>query len=203
MIPDPGPFIYDDSAERQYIISTPAHNTISIDGLNHEAVEGAHNPKIVVDDFSEGANEARITAHHHAYESFSGKPTVGRTLWMDQTPDTFPIVIVIDWARSGGGHEHTFTSSLNLNTTDVTETAPGDLDMKVTRSDRMRVQTLLLPGQSVTLISEYVPGGFNPLPPAAIAFESTPRKGQPVRIRLTMPDGSTRSLEFPAPDLDS
>lgn len=207
--------------------------TISIDGFNHEDIEGAHNPKIVVDDFSEGTDEARVTAHHYAYDDLSGQPTVGRTLWMDQTVNTLPIVITIDWASSGGGHEHTFTSSLNLNTTAVTQTAPGDLDMAVTRTHRMRVQTLLMPGQTadvtdtqisnapppddldaakryavsqtgtsalfVTMISEYVPGGFNPSQPASIAFESTPRKGQPVKLKLTMPDGSTRSLEFAPP----
>jgi hypothetical protein len=234
-IPDPGPYIYDDSPERQRAISTPAHNTISIDGLNHEALEGAHNPKIVVDDFSVSTNEGRITAHHNGYDYLPGAPTVGRTLWIDRTQNVLPLVIIIDWGVSRHDQPHTFTSSLNLSTTSVTQSAPGDFDMAITRTNRMRVQTLLQPGQStsiadtfvtnepppddktpakqfavsqtgtsalfVTLASVYVPGGFTPSQPASIAFESAPRKGQPIHLRLTMPDGSIRLLDFPPPDL--
>jgi hypothetical protein len=53
----------------------------------------------------------------------------------------------------------------------------------------------------VTLASLYIPGGFTPSQPASIAFDSTPRKGQPVRLRLTMPDGTIRHLEFLPPNL--
>jgi hypothetical protein len=234
-IPDPGPYTYDDSPERQRAISTPAHNTISIDGLNHEALEGAHNPKIVVDDFSLAADEGRITAHHDGYDYLPGAPTVGRTLWIDRTQNVLPIVILIDWGVSRNNQAHTFTSSLNLSTTSITQTAPGDFDMGITRTNRMRVQTLLQPGQSasiadtfvtnepppddktpakqfsvsqtgtsalfVTLASLYIPGGFTPSQPASIALDTPHRKGQPVRLRLTMPDGTVRHLEFPPPDL--
>jgi hypothetical protein len=234
-IPDPGPYTYDDSPERQRAISTPAHNTISIDGLNHEALEGAHNPKIVVDDFSLAADEGHLTAHHDGYDYLPGAPSVGRTLWIDRTQNVLPLVIIIDWGVSRHDQSHTFTSSLNLSTTSITQTAPGDFDMAITRTNRMRVQTLLQPGQSasiadtivtnepppddktpakqfsvsqtgtsalfVTLASLYIPGGFTPSQPASIAFDSSPRKGQPVRVRLTMPDGTIRHLEFPPPNL--
>jgi hypothetical protein len=107
--------------------------------------------------------------------------------------------------------------------------------MAITRTNRMRVQTLLQAGQTasvadtfvtnepppddktpakqfsvsqtgtsalfVTLASVYIPGGFNPSQPASIAFDFAPRKGQPVRVRLTMPDGTIRHLEFPPPNL--
>jgi hypothetical protein len=234
-IPDPGPYTYDDSPERQRAISTPAHNTISIDGLNHEALEGAHNPKIVVDDFSVAADEGRITAHHDGYDYLPGAPTVGRTLWIDRTQNVLPLVIIIDWGVSRHNQSHTFTSSLNLSTTSITQTAPGDFDMAITRTNRMRVQTLLQPGQSasiadtfvtnepppddktpakqfsvsqtgtsalfVTLASLYIPGGFTPSQPASIAFDAPHGKGEPVRLRLSMPDGTIRHLVFPPPSL--
>jgi hypothetical protein len=162
---------------------------------------------------------------------------VGRTLWIDRTLNVLPLVIVVDWGVSRHNQAHTFTSSLNLNTTAVVQNAPGDLDMAITHTHRLRVQTLLRPGQTtavtdtiitnepppddktpasqyavsqtgtsalfVTLISEYIPGGFNPKQPASIAFESPPRKGQPVHLRLTMPDGTVRLLDFAPQDLSA
>jgi hypothetical protein len=233
-VPDPGPYRYDDSPERQYVVSTPAHNTISIDGLNHEAVEGMHNPKVVVDALTSGANEARFTAHHHAYEYLAGRPTVGRTLWVDRTPDTLPLAIVVDWARAAASHK--FTTTFNLGTATAVQSAPGVIDASLTRTFRLRVQSLSARPQAydltdsfissapppdertpnktytasqtgtsalfVTLISEYVPGGTRPTAPASIAFDGPPRKGQPVHLRLTMPDGTVRLLDFPPPDLD-
>lgn len=154
LVADPGPYEYDDSADRKYVISTPAHNTISIDGLNHEAVEGKNNPKIVVDDFTTTPTEGRVTAHHHAYEYLDGKPTVGRTIWMDRTMSQPPLIIAVDWARSDA--PHTFTTSFNFPQTDVTETAPGVVDIKLTRTYRMRAQSLLLPGQTDALNATFV-----------------------------------------------
>jgi hypothetical protein len=235
LIPDPGPYAYDDSPERQYAISTPAHNTISIDGKNHQAVEGAHNPMIVVDDFQTAADHEQITAHHHAYEYLAGQPTVGRTLWMDRTDRDFGVVVVVDWGHSNPRHPHTFTTSINLGARAVTQVGPDAVEVSVTHTHQMRVQTISSmlittsvldtfissapppdaktpakqftashSGSSalfVTVISEYVPGGFNPTQPASIAFDGPPRKGQPVHLRLTMPDGTVRLLDFQPPDL--
>jgi hypothetical protein len=237
VIPDPGPLRYDNSDDRAYVISTPAHNTISIDGLNHEAVEGAHNPEIVVDDFEATATEARFTAHHHAYEYLAGKPTVGRTIWVDRTNPAWDIMLAVDWGRSDV--THTFTTSFNLFGTgaDVVETSPGIVDAVIAKTQRMRVQSLPMPGQQlslndtfvssqpppddkesathldisqtgtqamfVTLFSQYVvtKSGTMPYPPASVAFETPPRAGQPVHLRLTYPDGTTKSLVFAPPDL--
>jgi hypothetical protein len=154
LVADPGPYQYDDSADRQYVISTPAHNTISIDGLNHEAVEGKGDPRIVVDDFSTTLTEGRITAHHHAYEYLKGKPTVGRTVWLDRTISQNPLFIAVDWGRSDA--RHTFTTSFNFPQTDVTRLAPGVIDIKLTRTHRMRAQSLLLPGQSDAITDTFV-----------------------------------------------
>ncbi len=233
-IPDPGPYTYDDSPQRAYAISTPAHNTISIDGKNHDAVEGAHNRMIAVDEFTQGVNEARVTAHHYAYQSLAGRPVVGRTFWADQTASNpRPVTITVDWGRSDILAPHAFTSSMNIGSTTVTQVAAGVYDASLTKFVKMRVQSLLLPGQSVavtdtevtdapppggqtaakrysvsqtgtsylsvTMTSQYIP--VDSEQPASVAFEATPKKGQPLRLALTMPDGTVRHLVFPAPDL--
>ena len=156
IIPDPGPYRYDGSADRAYAISTPAHNTISIDGLSHEAVENAHSPEVVVDEFQSTASEARFTAHHHAYEYLPGKPTVGRTLLLDRTNGIWNIVLAVDWGRSDVSHR--FTTSFNLagNGSNVTEVSPGSVDAFFTKGERIRIQSLTVPGQRVTLNDTFV-----------------------------------------------
>jgi hypothetical protein len=238
LVPDPGPYRYDDSADRAYVVSTRAHNTISIDGLNHGAVEGPHDPRIVVDAFDATAGEARFTAHHHAYEYLAGRPTVGRTIWVDRSNASVDLMIAVDWGRSGSAH--TFTTSFNLLAAAdaVARVVPGVYDAQVAKTNRLRVQSLPVAGQEVsavrafvssepppdakepatrvdvaqtgtsavfvTLFSRYVVSketGVVVTPPASAEFESPPVPGQPVRVRLTMPDGSTKSLTFVPPDL--
>lgn len=235
-VADPGPFRYDGSPERQWAISTPAHNTISVDGLNHEAVEGPHDPRIVVDEFVTTPTEARITAHHHAYEYLKGQPTVGRTVWLSR--EQFEVAIAVDWGRTESSrYPRTFTTSFTFPRTEVTRSSPGVVDVHATKTGWLRVQSLLSPGQTDALADTFV--SDNPPPdeetpakrytvsqsgtsalfvtmfstytiakngtqlsvPASIAFESPPVDGQAVHLRLTMPDGSTRSLTFAPPDL--
>jgi hypothetical protein len=169
IIPDPGPYRYDDSDDRAYVISTPAHNTISVDGLNHEGVEGAGNPMIDVDGFRRTVGpvdsggglayaDTRLTAHHHAYEYLPGRPTVGRTLYVDQTLGLSPTVITIDWGRADAdGPSHTFTSSFNLNATGtITQPSPGVINQTLTKFYSLRTQTLGVPGQTATLTDTFV-----------------------------------------------
>lgn len=236
-IPDPGPYRYDESAERQYVISTPAHNTISVDGLNHEAIEEPHSPKIVVDEFTASDTEFRFTAHHHAYAALAGAPVVGRTIFMHRSSTDYGTVIVVDWARSETSHE--FTSTFNLGTATATQTAPGVVDNQLTRTTWLRLQTLAAGAAtyalddsfissnpppeartdtkryrvtqsgtsalSVTLLSKYTPTGFKNKVPATIEWEdgAPPAAGQTVRLKLTLPTGQVRHLEFVPPDLTS
>jgi hypothetical protein len=256
LLPDPGPYRYDDSADRAWAISTPAHNTISVDGRNHAAVEGAGNSQVVVDTFDRtyvvdsgghSTGETRLTAHHHAYESLPGRPTVGRTIYVDQTISVAPTFIIIDWGRSDAdGPAHTFTTSFNLNATgNITQPATGVIDQALTKFYSLRAQSLPVPGQTaaltdtfvsntpppaakspakryavsqtgthavfVTLYTVYVSHwnkspehqGQNPPPPAKIAWAdgTPPAPGRPVKIRLTLSDGSVRTLTFNPPDL--
>jgi hypothetical protein len=170
-IVDPGPFRYDDSPERQRAISTPAHNTISVDGLNHEAIEGPNDPRIVVDEFATTPTEARITAHHHGYEYLKGQPTVGRTLWLDRDPTSpVQVAIAVDWGRTDSSrYPRTFTTGFTLPRTAVTRSAPGVVDVVMSRFNRLRVQSILSPGQSDALADVMV--SDNPPP-----NEETPAK---------------------------
>jgi hypothetical protein len=152
-VPDPGPFVYDNSPQRQWAVSTPAHNTISIDGKSHAAIEGAHDPRIVVDRFEDDGDAVWITAHHHAYQSLPGRPVVGRTMWVnrkswdERNNDRGPLAVVVDWGRSSV--PHTFTSSLTLNPSN--RLAPGVVDGPRNHTYEIRVQSLLSAGQSDTL----------------------------------------------------
>ena len=229
---DPGPLRYDDSAEREYFISTPAHNTISIDGKNHEAVEGLNNPKIVVDKFEHGEEFGLISAHHHAYEYLAGRPTVGRSILMTRAENDYSTVIVVDWGRSDPGKQHTFTTNFNFPTPNLQEISLGVYDSKLTGFVNVRVQSLAMPGQSGALLDSFVSNrpppnektaakryavsqtgtsalfvtAFTQYVPVTedaptVTFESRPRAGEPVQLRITRADGTYRSVAIEAPAL--
>jgi hypothetical protein len=155
LIADPGPFRYDDSAERRWAISTPAHNTISIDGLNHGAVEGPQNPAIVVDRFESDADHALITAHHYAYEYMKGSPVVGRTIWLDRSGDNrTPLMIVADYGQAGA--THTFTTSFTLPGAQAVAQGNGIVENPLTHFFTLRLQSLAVTGQSDSLKPTFI-----------------------------------------------
>src|SRR5439155_2045671 len=78
LIAEPGEYVYDNSKSRAYVVSTPASNTISIDGLNHAEEEGVGNKNIVVDDYQAPGDHVQWTAHHYAYSGLKGSPVVAR-----------------------------------------------------------------------------------------------------------------------------
>jgi hypothetical protein len=195
------------------------------------------NPKIVVDQFLTDATEGRFTAHHHAYEYLAGRPTVGRTLWVDRTKQSLDLMIAVDWGRSDVAH--TFTTSFNLfgGGPDIVQSTPGVIDAFLTKNSRLRVQSLAVSGQQVALLDTFVSSrpppddkqtatrvaisqtgksavfvtlispydvsnnGNVPVPPPTVAFETPPQPGQPVHVRVTYADNTTRSLTFAPPDL--
>lgn len=110
LISDPGAYKYDKSADRAYVISTAAHNTINVDGLNTAAIEGSGNPDITVSQWKTGSNFAQITATHKGYKSVSGSPTLTRSLWYN-LDDT---IVIVDWAKATT--KHTYQQSYNLQT---------------------------------------------------------------------------------------
>jgi hypothetical protein len=150
LIADPGPYRYDDSADRRWAISTPAHNTISVDGLNHAAIEGAHNPAVVVDRFESTADHALITAHHYAYQYLKGSPVVGRTIWLDRGGDNrTPLVLVADYGQSSASH--TFTTSFTLPGDRAMSLGGGIVEAPLTHFYTLRLQSIPVTGQTSSL----------------------------------------------------
>lgn len=106
---DPGRWKYLEDQDRQWVISTPAHNTISIDGQNHEHVEDDDVGKIFrVAAWDVADDHVLIQTWHCAYSQLAGQPVVGRTLWYDRR-NTF---IILDWGTSQVDHRYTVSFTL-------------------------------------------------------------------------------------------
>ncbi len=110
LISDPGAYKYDTSADRAYVISTQAHNTINADGLNTADIEGAGNPAIDVTQWKTGTDASQITASHDGYDYLSGSPVLTRSMWYDMDGT----ILIVDWAD--GGATHNYQESFNLQT---------------------------------------------------------------------------------------
>jgi hypothetical protein len=103
LISDPGLYTYDSSARRNWAVSTPAHNTLSIDGVSHAAVEGVGNPAIQSSGISNVAGGYQVTASHRAYQGLLGSPVVSRSVWFDGDGT----MLVVDWGESVTPHLYT------------------------------------------------------------------------------------------------
>ncbi|MGB7158747.1 MAG: alginate lyase family protein [Tepidisphaeraceae bacterium] len=151
LISDPGAYIYGNSAERQYVVSTRAHNTISVAGANHAALEGATNPGFVVDQYTETGSSMHITAHHHGYQQLAGRPVVGRSMWYDLDGT----ILIVDWGEAN--QSQTYTQSFNLQTENDPNTShhptgvQGDGSFKTRFQDggNVRIAPVSRPGQTV------------------------------------------------------
>jgi hypothetical protein len=142
LIADPGVLRYDDSAERRWAISTPAHNTISVDGKSHAAIEKLRGGRIAVDQWDVTADAVQVTAHHQGYADLAGAPVVGRTVWFDRD-GTF---LVVDWGAASASH--TYTSSFTMPGLAVSKFRGGKIRSTTGRGD-VQLQPLLLDGQTV------------------------------------------------------
>lgn len=127
LIASPGALRYDDSADRAYVISTPAANTISIDGKSHAQLEGPTNAGFALDTF-DTSNDAfsQVAGHHFGYKSLAGSPAVGRSIWFNKDN----VMIVADWAKSSASHA--YSVSFNLPTTKVSSIANGRIRTQFT-----------------------------------------------------------------------
>src|SRR5262249_28972873 len=121
LIADPGLLRYDTSADRAWVISTPAHNTISIDKKNTAELEGPKNTNFHVDQWDVADDHLQVTADHFGYKALTGAPAVGRSIWYDKD-STF---LIVDWGKSTANH--TYTSSFTLPTTNVSAIANGSI----------------------------------------------------------------------------
>jgi hypothetical protein len=229
-IADPGPWAYDDSPQRAFAVSTPAHNTISIDGENHMAVAATHSPLISIDKVEVTDVHALITARHYAYADLPGQPVVARSIWLDRTTVSNSPLIIVDWVSSSANH--TYTSSL---------TVPTDASRFKIRPDGALadqdgapvIQPLVTDGRTVTVARAFTTTSPPPAAPnqatrwsisqtgksalfvtlvvrgASVDYDSPtatlvepPRRGRPLQIRLHVPSQIDRIIAFDPPDLN-
>lgn len=228
LIADPGPFKYDSSASRAWAISTPAHNTISLDGASHGTLDREDHPGIVIDDWSVAGAEARVAAHHFGYDYLSGGPVVSRSLWYDYDGT----ILVVDWVE--GAESHQAQTSFLLPTTTTSRNLAEGWIRTTNASGNVKIQAILQPGQAASYRTTGIFTSSNPPPnhsdPATqffvyqtgsfVAFAtlitayaggsppdtsaqllSTPAAGAPVSIRLTR-GGIDQDITFDPPDLD-
>jgi hypothetical protein len=143
LIADPGLLSYSKSyaADRAVVISTPAHNTISIDGLNHAASEDPNVAALTL--FSRKTGGVQMAATQYAYTGFKGAPVVARNLWHDRN-DVF---LVVDFAAATASH--TYTQSFNLFTNNTTKFSGGVIHTASGTGDVL-LEPLLLPGQTTS-----------------------------------------------------
>ncbi len=86
LIADPGRWLYNDSPEREWIISTAAHNGICINETNHKRILiSEFTPDVIsLDTLEENPDGSmRITVSHKAYNEIPGEPVVSRTVAFD------------------------------------------------------------------------------------------------------------------------
>lgn len=227
LVADPGLLRYDTSEDRQWIRSTPAHNTISIDGADHGPLEGAANPGIVVDQWDVADDHVQITAHHFGYGNLPGRPVVARSIWYDLDRT----MLIVDWGEGVESHDYTTSFTIPASTVDsdpsagwirsTNETGGNVVIRSLLRPDQIgRVEerftssrpppgekdaaTRFVVSQSgkfvvfATLVVAYE-GSRQPLV-SARRINADPKPGEPVVIRLTR-EGIERDITFTPPTL--
>ena len=109
LILDPGAFIYDPAdPDRQYVVSTRAHNTLSVDGANTGELEGNGNPGIVIHEYTTSGGVTRITASHRGYGYLGGSPVVTRSIWFDRSGT----MLIVDRVESTTLHDYQVSFNL-------------------------------------------------------------------------------------------
>ncbi len=199
LIADPGLLSYSKSyaAQRAAIISTPAHNTISIDGLNHAASEKSTVAKLTL--FSALTACVQMAATQYAYTGFKGAPVVARNIWHDRG-DFF---LVVDFGAASASHP--YTQSFNLFTNLTSKFSGGKIHTASGTGDVL-LQPLLLPGQTTSANNALL---SNTAPPAGsttglrFAINQTGRSALFATLMVTYDNGvipavSARWLRTPS-----
>ena len=151
LISDPGPYKYDrDNADRQYVISTKAHNTLNSDGANTGSLEGERNPGLTISKWAtDNSTYAHVTATHRAYAGQKGSPVLTRSVWYDLNGT----MVIVDWAEATASHK--FQQSFNLQTegdaNNVTvDTANFTARTRYADGGNVKIQGLARPNQTST-----------------------------------------------------
>src|SRR2546422_829932 len=142
LISDPGLYQYGTSVRRNWAVSTPAHNTISIDNASHAALEGVINPGLYSSGLSSVAGGYQITGSHRAYQGLIGAPVVTRSIWYDGDGT----MVIVDWGESTTSHS--FTTSFLLPTTTTSRDLAAGWIHTGFASGNVKIQSVLQAGQS-------------------------------------------------------
>lgn len=145
LISDPGPYKYDTSPDRAYVVSTRAHNTLNADGRNIASLEGAGNADILVSQWRTGDDFAQVTTTHRGYKDMAGSPLLTRSLWYDLNGT----ILIVDWAE--GTARHDYQQSFNLQTegnADNVVVDPANLAARTRYADggNVRIQSVVTDG---------------------------------------------------------
>jgi len=208
---------YNESADRAWTVSTPAHNTISVDGLNEET-DGSLKAKCdALDTWEVADDHILVQAHHRGYAKLPGAPVVGRSIWYDRK-NTF---VILDWGN--GAADHDYTVSFTFPGNDASPLADGRIRSQRAQGNVL-VQNISMPGQVLAKAERFwVPryGTKEPAvrytasqtgkqavfghivsvfdgkePPSITAsWEAVPALGKPAKIKLSV-DGVQRVVEF-------
>lgn len=95
LIADPGPYIYDESAARDWVVSAAAHNTISVSGTNPAELQ--NNNDILVSGLQSVAGGTMLSASYNGYGFLDGQPTLSRSMWYDGNNT----LVIVDFANAG------------------------------------------------------------------------------------------------------
>ncbi|HEX8522100.1 MAG TPA: alginate lyase family protein [Tepidisphaeraceae bacterium] len=150
LIADPGLYTYDSKdPNRQYVVSTRAHNTINVDGLSHAALEGATNPGFKVDQWDVQSDHVQVTGHHFAYGAVDGGPVLTRSIWYDLDGTA----LVVDWAEASKSHQYQISFNLPVDPNDPASVTGVQSDnsfrSKWSTGGNVQVSPMLLTGQTV------------------------------------------------------
>ncbi len=84
VIVDPGRWLYKNGdVDRAWVLSTVAHNTISINGESHRALEKVRDGSVKVVENHAGDDLWRFEARHYGYDHLPGAPVVSRRMETD------------------------------------------------------------------------------------------------------------------------
>lgn len=148
LIKDPGPFKYDNSADRSYVISTRAHNTINIAGNNIGELEGASNPGLQVSQWAVTGSSAQITATHRGYQYLAGRPVVTRSMWYDLDGT----IVIVDFVESNTSYltQQSFNLPADVAANPTGVQPDGSFRTRFNTGGNVKIAPIDRPGQSVS-----------------------------------------------------
>ena len=96
LIADAGRWLYDGGPLRRWLISTPAHNTINLDGQSHGTFETPARGAYELLAVEQRDGWLYVHGRHRAYRNMAGPPVIERRIWFDGDA----LWVVVDTVRS-------------------------------------------------------------------------------------------------------